>query len=244
MGAQGNQVVVYSMTLDAAEELAMILPIPAVPSSAEDAVKFIDFSDYPGFFSDLDKGFPAQLNFGGPPTDSKRAPGSIAPLKVERVGSFDASFVPTVADFPRLDERFRLPTDVWEGLPQYADYGFVVFKLRAGAAKVHPMSFAFPSRDRSRIVFPTVHIHDGEVHERAKFDHTLYAQEPSEEVRMAWEESASLAAQFINIDKAHSVVRPEHHVYRKRLTGTFENKDFAFGSEHDDGGDGGKNEAA
>lgn len=98
---------------------------------------------------------------------AKGAPAA-APLRVHEVGSFEASFVPSLADFSRLDARFRLPDGLWEGLPIYADYGFAVFKLKAGERKVHPMAFEFASRDRRQLFFPTVHIHDGQIAERAR----------------------------------------------------------------------------
>ena len=41
---------------------------------------------------------------------------------------------------------------------------------------VHPMAFEFPRRAPAALFFPTVHIHDGEVHETAMFDHRLYCQ--------------------------------------------------------------------
>jgi len=53
-------------------------------------------------------------------------------LKVEQVGSFEASFVPTLADFQRLDPRFRLPDTVWQQLGRYAKYGFAIFQLKKG----------------------------------------------------------------------------------------------------------------
>jgi hypothetical protein len=39
---------------------------------------------------------------------------SASKLEVIQVGDFEASFVPTVKDFSRLDERFRLPSAVWD----------------------------------------------------------------------------------------------------------------------------------
>jgi len=227
MGEQGNQVVVYSMKLDAAEDLAMILPVPVHANSTENSVKFLDLSAYPDFFADLSRHFPERsASFGSP---APRSAGSLN-LKVQRVGNFDASFVPTVGDFDRLDERFRLPPKVWAGLPQYADFGFVVFKLRAGEAKVHPMGFAFPSRDSSRIVFPSVHIHDGKVHKKAEFDHALYVQEPAQQVRMEWEESELPAMRHMNIPETRGAVRPEHHIYRKVMSGLLKNEDVVIGS--------------
>ncbi len=92
----------------------MVLPIPVTPGSGEQAVRFINFEDYPDFFGDLDALFPrdharpaAALSLG----DALCEPEQV--LEVHEVGAFEASFVPTVADFVRLDPRFRLP----EGLP-------------------------------------------------------------------------------------------------------------------------------
>src|SRR5262245_25963630 len=139
---EARQFLVYSMTLSAKEDLAMILPIPVPKESKEDAVRFINLEKYPDFFQDMNNGFPP------PPT---RAQGNTfglgskaEPLPVVEVGSFEASFVPSVKDFDRLDERFRLPTEVWNKLPRYKNYGFTVFKLKKGAKTIHPMAFEFP----------------------------------------------------------------------------------------------------
>jgi hypothetical protein len=112
---------------------------------------------------------------------------------------YEASYVPRLQDFERLDPRFRLPPQVWASLPLYADYGFAVFKLdfplrpkdreidaarariglppqRQPRMTVHPMAFSFPRRDPSTLFFPTVHVHDLSVQPQADFDHALYAQ--------------------------------------------------------------------
>src|ERR1044071_5692182 len=57
-GEQGRQFLVYSMTVGAPEDLAMILPIPVPANSKEDAVKFINLEKYPEFFAELRDGFP------------------------------------------------------------------------------------------------------------------------------------------------------------------------------------------
>ena len=93
------------------------------------------------------------------------------------MGAFAASYVPSPADFDRLDPRFRLPRAVWEALGGYGDYGFSVFQLQPGRkARVHPMAFRFLTRDPSRLFLPTVHVHDGRVRPEAAFDHDLFYQ--------------------------------------------------------------------
>jgi len=219
-----GQYLVYSMTLKAGSDLAMILPIPTPKASKEDAVEFLNLEKYADFFDDLRKGFPVPKTLG-------RAKGDVPPplaappkLKVIEVGSFVASFVPAVKDFARLDDQFKLPEGTWNKLPQYKDYGFAVFKLKKGEHKVHPMAFQFPRADERKLFFPTVHIHDGKVHERASFDHSLFSQGADSGGR--WEESPQPAEMFMTrLDQAKGIVDARGHVYRKQMVGSYKNED-------------------
>ena len=149
------------------------------------------------------------------------------PLPVVEVGSFEASFVPAIKDFDRLDARFRLPGGVWEKLPQYKEFGFAVFKLKKGEKKVHPMAFEFPRADKDVLFFPTVHIHDGTVPTKATFDHTLYCQVASEPP-VTWDESPALAGEFMKASEAKGMIDADAHVYRKIMRGMHANKDVGI----------------
>jgi hypothetical protein len=223
----GDQIIVYSMHLSANEDLAMVLPIPSDRRKGEEAVSFIDLSKYPSFFTALRNGFPEPVGFGHSRSDHG---GRSAPLKVERVGSYDASFVPTTKDFDRLDERFRLPEGTWEKLSSYADFGFAVFKLRRGSAHVHPMAFKFASARPGLLFFPTVHIHDGKVHKRARFDHELYCQVTRTGVRAltSWRESDLPASRFINASETRGVILGERHVFKQSIVGERTNEDIVL----------------
>jgi hypothetical protein len=152
-----------------------------------------------------------------------------AKLKVHDVGEFEASSVPTVQDFSRVDERFRLPEGTWEKLPIYKDFGFAVFKLKKGAKTVHPMAFEFPRRDPRTLFFPTVHIHDGEVHRRADFDHTLYCQRLGDETNSRafynWRESPQPAGMFMDEKKAKGLILAGNHAYKLTIRGQRKNED-------------------
>ncbi len=50
------------MSIEARNELAMILPLPARVPAGEADVNFIDLKDYPQFFSELEHGFPKRLH--------------------------------------------------------------------------------------------------------------------------------------------------------------------------------------
>lgn len=238
-----RQLLAYSMNVAADEPVAMILPLPVPPRPPEDAVRFIDLHAYPRLFVDLDAGFPAiyepQAKSRGP---LARGGGPVRTLEVHKVGAFEASFVPTQADFVRLDPRFRLSDAVWAALPRYADWGFCVFKLTelrrrwfGGATKqtIHPMAFEFPRRDPSRLFFPTVHVHDGEVHERAAFDHTLYYQaaDALASTLPAWTEQTSdePAVAFVDVAGAAGIVDGAAPVHRLVIGGTQPNVDVLLG---------------
>ncbi len=220
----GRQVLVYEMQLDAREDLAMILPLPVGKGAKEDALTFVNLDGYPQFFTDLANGFPsAGESKGFAPMER----GAAQKLAVLKVGSFVASFVPRIADFERLDPRFRLPTGVWEKIGAYADYGFAVFQLRKGRARIHPMAFTFPNALGSQLFFPTVHIHDGKVHLRAEFDHVLYCQ-ASKMGRAAlaeWSASDLPAARFVDVARARKLVVGDRHVYRRFIVGENKNED-------------------
>jgi hypothetical protein len=224
--AGGRQLLAYEMSYTAKEDLAMILPIPVPEGSADDAVRFISLKDYPALFHDLSQGFPKAPSAG---TDVLRAAPVLGekPLPVVEVGDFEASFVPSVRDFSRLDPRFRLPEGTWDKLPTYKAYGFAVFKLKKGVVKAHPMAFEFPRANPAQVYFPTVHIHDGTVKEKAGFDHALYCQTAEGEALglTAWEESPGLAAGFVKIDRSQGLVAGDRHVYLLELHGERKNED-------------------
>ena len=218
----GRQYLVYSMAFAADEDLAMVLPLPVAKRSGEDAVRFINLEGYPDFFADLRAGFPEAAFLGRGRVAAEDRP----TLKVVDVGSFEASYVPTVADFDRLDERFRMPAAVWDELPAYRHYGFAVFKLKSGAHKAHPMAFEFP-RDRPRqLFFPTVHVHDGRVRKTAVFDHALFCQVEDGRRVPQWEDSPEPAGRFANAGKAQGTLDPDAPCWRLRIEGRRRNEDI------------------
>ncbi len=225
-GSNGSQYLVYSMAFTAAGELAMVLPLPVPRNSPEDAVRFINLERYADFFADMRLGIPLTrsvdaVSLGAPP------------LQVHDVGCFEASFVPKIADFDRLDERFRITDEVWAQLPIYRDYGFAVFKLKGKSTRqnVHPMAFEFPRRNPELLYFPTVHIHDRQLYSVADFHHTLYCQAGAEFSNYLddWRRSDDIASTFVDIDRAQGIVDPNLHCWYLPLLGRRENADTFVG---------------
>jgi hypothetical protein len=248
-GDGGHQFLVYSMSYAASTELAMVLPLPVPPGPADEAVRFINLERYANFFTDMRNGFPREMVYPRSAGLFKSAPEGPPPLVVHDVGSFEASFVPRIDDFTRLDPRFQIPRDVWEQLPVYRDYGFAVFKLKstgpspglfqrllkAGRAPrpltVHPMALAFPRRNVDLLYFPTVHIHDRKVHAKAAFDHTLYCQaEPGqEEFLERWDRSYGPASAFLDVSRTAGIIVADQPCRRVTIQGLRENRDTLVG---------------
>ena len=229
-----RQFLVYSMRLEAGEDLAMVLPLPVKHGSGDDAVNFINLKEYPEFFADLERGFPPPPDGRGARSHGGMISASLdvkpVPLTVVQVGDFEASFVPSVKDFSRLDARFRLPDAAWKKLPAYKDFGFAVFKLKPGLQQIHPMAFSCPRRDARWLFFPTVHIHDSQVHATAEFDHILYCQlNEGEPLKLSlprlWSESPSHAQSFMKIAKTKGLLVADQHCYRRALNGNLPNRD-------------------
>jgi hypothetical protein len=229
----GSQYLVYSMSVNTEHDVAMILPLP-VSNHAEDAVKFIALDAYPEFFDDMEKGFP-HSGKGAYPEGCRAAEGPPRRvLEVHEVGDFSASFVPTLGDFNRLDARFRLPKETWNELPQYRDWGFAVFQLRASSShsgkahvrsrRIHPMAFLFPTRLGESLYFPTLHIHDGQVKNHAVFDHALFFQGEAFE-EFADEISTDNAMTFVKVDKAKGIVQQDAACGKRTVVGRHPSRD-------------------
>lgn len=233
----GTQMLAYAMHVSAKDDVAMVLPLPVPPRSPETAVRFVSLEAYPELFDDLQRAFPELPSFGVSGGFAPQALRSVPKLVVHQVGAYEASFVPTLADFDRLDRRFRLAPEVWDALPEYADHGFAVFKLKGFSRglrnlfqrqpeprEFHPMAFEFPMRDPEAIFFPTVHVHDGAVHPDATFGHELYAQAPFA-LDETWRRSDGPTSLYVSPARAVGLVDGDAPVYRRSLYGTLPNRD-------------------
>jgi hypothetical protein len=217
---------VYEMSIDTAHPVAMILPVPVLQGSGEDALRFVNLKEYPDFFKDMKMLFPTMLagSRGGVASGDSRT------LKVHDVGDFIASYVPSRFYFHNLDSRFRLNAKAWNSLPDYSNFGFAVFQLKPGRSKVHPMAYTYPTDMPTELFFPTVHVHDGSGAERmAHYDHDLYYQ-ASDNFRdnPDWEPSESLPESRMNLDATFGLVRAGSALMRRRIAGRRPNVDFVL----------------
>lgn len=225
--ADGRQILVYAMNVELDEELAMILPLPVPVGGADDAVTFINLAGEERFFVELGAAFPS---FGPQPAARSFGPPRQQALPVFDVGQFEASFVPTAADFGRLNARFRLPGGFLQALPRYADFGFAVFRLKPlrGRSKrqtLQPMALAFQRREPRAVFFPTVHVHDGSVPEQAAFDHALYCQADGVlERTLGWTRSTSALTDHVTGPKSRELLEARGG-FSQALFGSLPNAD-------------------
>lgn len=234
----GAQVIVYQMQFSSEQPTAMILPIPVALPAGDPSVRWKSLKEQPAFFERLAAGFPEPP----PPQGAKgivaAAAAVSAPLPVHEVGDFIASFVPTAADFDRVDPRFAIRKDVWSRIPAYVDYGFAVFQLKALSGSPHPIAFEFDTRLRDSLYFPTVHIHDGTVHREDRFDHALYLQDARFDARVGSYEgpshadpstgfvrSSAVASQFADVAGSQGVLDGALLLHRMRIVGIHANTD-------------------
>lgn len=207
-GKGGRQFLAYQMQIAAAADLAMILPLPTPPKCQEGDVRFLNFEGYPDFFDAMEKAFPQPKAAG---TDSTT-------VKPKDVGAFEAVFIPTLEDFQRQEERFR-PPPAWAMLPQYREFSFVLFKLKKGESRIHPMVFDFPRRKPKEIFFPTFQFHAGKNAEAATTDFWLYAQvSPGDRASvMTWRESRRPAKSYLDVSKVQGLIDPDAHIYTRSI---------------------------
>lgn len=235
---RGSQFLVYQMKYSSDQDNAMILPLPVRQPTNAQSLRFIDLQNYESFFDDLERGFPLE-----PPAfsigcgEAKSSALVSRTLQVFNVGNFVASFVPTMADFSRLDPRFNLSKEAWDNLPSYQHFGFAVFQLASGNLKPHPMALEF-EKSIDGIFFPTVHVHDGAVHPVEEFDHLLYTQHAGfdsqvgkyssmciPETVTGFARSKFTASKFCKVEKTQGIVRSDLLVHRRIMQDNFPNKD-------------------
>jgi len=75
---------------------------------------------------------------------------------------------------------------------------------------------------------PPVHIHDGTVHPKADFDHTLYCQPHHDHHLCAWPHLAGVgwACQRIHAGgQDKGVIEADQHCYQRQLHGQLPNRD-------------------
>lgn len=182
------QILAYEASVTTEASNAMVLPVPVREDVGAAGIALLDMSSVPDFFVVLFR----LVEAGTPRLPTFSAPFPQPQLKVHRVGAYDVSIVPTIEDFGRLSSLFRLelsgsPVGVGASLGQprgllpvfrqrYPGHSFVVCQLAPGKVDLHPFGVMFLPRYRDHLFFPTLHIHDGVLHETACFDHRIFAQ--------------------------------------------------------------------
>lgn len=223
-----RQCVVYAMSVELRGAAnAMILPVYA---DADD-IQLLDISGAPAFFEPLAELFtppqPRSLSYKGVTRST---------LRVQKVGSYDVSVVPTVNDISRLDAGvFTVAPSTARSLAiHYPSCAFVVAVLRDSGA-YHPLAYTHP-RLRGVDFVPTRHMH-GDSGEPS-WDHAIYYQAGTPDVRTGMEcrsaeaasrTVASMSTMLLGSSDGQKLVPYLRHgaaVSRLRITGRQMNGDI------------------
>ncbi len=173
-----RQIVIYTNKVDSPLENAMILPVPNPLS-----VELLNFSHYKDIFEDCNKCF-RFLDDSYNDSHNTRALYASAslpsrpPLPVYTVGSYQASIVPSFADFDRLNLKIlRVNPEVFKLLKDTYDssFGFIVCQLRTGSHQYHPFAYTHDIHSSRLLFTPTLHYHLGESSVTADWDHIIYS---------------------------------------------------------------------
>jgi hypothetical protein len=93
------------------------------------------------------------------------------------------------------------------------------------------MAFTFRTREPDAIFFPTLHVHDGKIHETAKFDHELFFQiaagraDRPDGIDTPFQRSWGTAQQVVPIERTKGIVAADEHVELWTLRGKLANAD-------------------
>jgi hypothetical protein len=99
------------------------------------------------------------------------------------------------------------------------------------------MALEFRTRLIDTVFFPTVHIHDGQVHGTEQFDHVLYVQDPrlqrsakggfaqAADPKVPLTSSLHPVGSRLDVQRAQGIVQPDAPGYRLLLRGQLPNQD-------------------
>ena len=175
-----RQLTVYANQVDSVNKWnSMILPVP-FPSSIE----FVNIEKYANFFTDLNNCFSDMNRLYASANLTRSAPSNFSrTLEIFEVGSYEASIVPTIADFQYVDPSFQLHTNIQllTMLKQYytENFGFIVCRLKQGMHTYHPFAYTHKLYKPNVLFTPTRHYHvhgKDTVHtDTADWDHEIYS---------------------------------------------------------------------
>ncbi len=226
----GRQFLAYNFRYEAADDFALILPLPTPPETLPTDVRFIDLSGYDSFFSDLRHGFPE--------LEREAEKVSLTDRIIEKVRDWldidptraAITFAPNPAALSHIADEFQVTPAVRRALDRFGATGCVCLKLTAGANRVPPLAIEFPRRQPDRLFFPTA-LAAGDVYEaRASFNYHLFGQLPH--CPPTWRSSTSsgderlrLARDWLKVDKSSGLLAPDLPIVWQRLSGLHDNLD-------------------
>jgi hypothetical protein len=210
-----RQLTVYSNIVASKNDNVMILPVPNPKS-----VEFINLEEYPKIFDDLEKSF-KKPNFTNSVTRGFY-------LKVEKVGSYDATLVENFEEldfldtsiFPVINNEFRIILKKY-----YTNFGFIVCKINPSRGhKFHPFAYTHNVIKTGYLFVPTRHQHGYIEEKESHWDHSVYSFNTSFEAG----NEKQINAIHVDFSKLPVDLGKIRNINKYKLHGTYINKDLIF----------------
>ena len=215
----GEQVLIITLHVEphGNADAVLFMPVPVKPGGR---CGFFDV-EYDDLFADLDKCWePSFVISQSAQAQAAMDEGTLFPATAP---ASNGTFFQTRSDLGRLDPKLRPPP---AAVAPYADYGFAMFRLPKSESKVKPLALVFESREAKKLFFPTLTLVDGNVPDKARFEHRCYLQVWTGARPEGWLESDVPANEHVDLQRAKSLVRGELRVHRTELRGERKNEDL------------------
>jgi hypothetical protein len=172
---QQKQLTIYSNRVKTSGPNTMVLPVPT-----NSPVSFVDLTHYKDLFKNLRNSFEAETPPGTEYYGLRN--GGSDTVKVEKVGSYKASFVKDINSINNLDKTFGSFDKIMESLKKYygSGFGFVVCQLIPGPEhEYHPFGYIH-NMTSNELFVPTRHIHihneNDQIDSKSEhYDHNIYS---------------------------------------------------------------------
>ncbi len=217
-----RQCLVVALRYTAEAETALVLPLPVRKGCGAHEVRTLSMDHCGSFFASLAMGFTSgpTANRRGTSDEEEDAPKTV---RFTRASVKKSVYVPTITDFADVDWQWKLPTTTLAAHPQYGSFGFMLHVLPAGTnVRVGPVALDFPTRDPSRIFFPTLQSRGGPVPQSVMQDCVLYCQDTP---RQGLDETPDPASKTMVVAPPEAILNVHHVVQRQALYGSTENRD-------------------
>eukprot|EP01128_Nolandella_sp_AFSM9_P009118 TRINITY_DN5756_c0_g1_i1.p1 TRINITY_DN5756_c0_g1~~TRINITY_DN5756_c0_g1_i1.p1 ORF type:complete len:285 (-),score=44.64 TRINITY_DN5756_c0_g1_i1:87-941(-) len=181
-GQYGKKAALEEQVREERNNNAMILPCPLTEGS--DIIP-LNLSRDSFSFANLDKGFPEKPQLRSNARGSTNSFSFEKKLEVVQIGAYSVSIAKSLVDLSRIDTGvFKVNESILPALRERYSvrFGFVICAFNpANKIEPHPIGYVHDPPESKNLFVPTLHIHDGKVHQKENFDQNIYSVNTDEQ---------------------------------------------------------------